>query len=60
MDLSSHSVYLAGATWSAWTDYNGNGDGNNACAGELLGPLSGACNDLDTTFSTRVACVLDH
>lgn len=59
MDPSSHSVYLAGATWSAWSAPNLNGDGNGACAGEELGPLSGGCNDLDNAFSTRVACVLD-
>ena len=47
MDPTSHSVYLAGGTWSGFTGFspNVNGDG---CTGDNMGPLPGACSDLDT------------
>ncbi|MDI1486314.1 MAG: hypothetical protein OHK93_005541 [Ramalina farinacea] len=57
MDTSSHSVYLAGATWHAWTGGNGNTNGD-PCSGDDLGALPGECNNLDTAFQgERIACL---
>jgi hypothetical protein len=58
MDDSSHSVYLAGygqTTWEAWDSKTGNGGG---CTGVSLGLFPQLeCNNLDTTFSSRIKCV---
>jgi len=58
MDDTSHSVYLAVTgddTWQAWSDKTSNG---GSCTGTNLGTFSHLdCNDLDTTFSSRIRCV---
>ena len=55
MDPSSHSVYLAGGTWSGYTEYSPNTSGDG-CTGDNLGPLPGGCSDLDTPAG-RINCV---
>ena len=58
MDDTSHSVYLAVTgddTWQAWSGKSGNG---GSCTGTNLGTFSHLeCNNLDTTFSSRIRCV---
>ncbi|KAM0796113.1 hypothetical protein BDR22DRAFT_825553 [Usnea florida] len=57
MDPSSHSVYLAGATWSGYSGASANPSGSG-CQGQDLGPLPGACVNLDTYFAdSRIFCV---
>lgn len=57
LDPSSHSVYLAGGNWHAYSQPNLDGNNNN-CQGENLGALGGGCQNLDDVFAgQRVACV---
>ena len=57
MDPSSHSVYLAGASWHAYTEPSLAGN-DNGCHGDHLGALGGGCQNLDNTFpGNRIACV---
>jgi hypothetical protein len=52
MDDTSHSVFLAGGEWAGFSQ-----KGSGGCSGELLGTMSGGCNNLDTSQEKRVACV---
>ncbi|GAD94196.1 small secreted protein [Paecilomyces variotii No. 5] len=54
MDDTSHSVYLAGASWIGYSDKTGNG---GSCTGTALGLMAQQCNDLDTVYPERVKCV---
>ena len=57
MDPSTHSVYLAGANWHAYSLPNLDGNGHG-CRGDHLGVLGGDCHNLDSSFAgKRVACV---
>ena len=57
MDDTSHSVYLA-APAGTWHAYGGNTGNGGSCSGAILGAFKHlACNNLDTTFSSRIRCV---
>ncbi|KAM0794702.1 hypothetical protein BDR22DRAFT_826660 [Usnea florida] len=56
MDSTSHSVYLAGGAFAAYSDFSPNA-GGKGCTGDFLGNLPGACSDLDTAFAQRINCV---
>ncbi|KAM0796597.1 hypothetical protein BDR22DRAFT_866691 [Usnea florida] len=60
MDPTSHSVYLAGATWTGWSENSGDGNGGSTCGGSNLGTLGRGCRNLDTALSSRINCVLDN
>ncbi|KAH9897597.1 hypothetical protein F4778DRAFT_783176 [Xylariomycetidae sp. FL2044] len=64
MDDTTHSVYLAGQdSTKGWFGYSGGKtqSSGNYCTGEKLGQMHGKCNNLDTSFGSRVKCVaLDY
>ena len=60
MNPTSHSVYLAGATWTGWSENSGHGNGGNTCGGDQLGTLGGACQNLDYALGDRINCVLPN
>lgn len=56
MDPTSHSVYLAGGAFAAYSAFSPNA-GGAGCTGDFLGDLPGACSNLDTAFAQRINCV---
>ncbi|KAI1083386.1 hypothetical protein F5B20DRAFT_577066 [Whalleya microplaca] len=61
MNETTHCVYLASKDWSkrTWQAYSKKTYNGGACWGDVLGNLKGGTNNLDTTFTKRINCLLN-